>query len=66
MVDFNASISLLQVFSICIAILHNGKPVKQSEVCNLLDGRMKTPTKVIGETPSSYVPDPPLSPVGRV
>ncbi|XXG66365.1 hypothetical protein AAC387_Pa05g3862 [Persea americana] len=66
MVDFNASISLLQVFSICIAILHNGKPVKQSEVCNLLDGRMKTPTKVIGETPSTYAPDPPLSPVGRV
>lgn len=86
-VDFNASISLLQAFSICVAILHGGKPANLSEMLNMLETKsslvpesikndiIKAPNKGQGENPTSrsqggiptsYVPYPPHSPVGRV
>lgn len=78
MVDFNASISLLQAFSICTAILHDQMPVNHSRVGNFLKakissmepmsaaGKTSKHTRTHGGTPSRYVPYPPLSPVGRV
>ncbi|KAJ8624333.1 hypothetical protein MRB53_032863 [Persea americana] len=86
-IDFNASISLLQAFSICVAILHGGKPANLSEMLNMLETKsspdsesiendiIKAPNKSQGENPTSrsqggiptsYVPYPPHSPVGRV
>ncbi|XP_077238851.1 uncharacterized protein LOC143879992 [Tasmannia lanceolata] len=76
-VDFNASISLLQAFSICIAIFHGRRPVNLSEVCKKLGAktslehtptgdRIKASTRTQREASATYVIYPPHSPVGRV
>ncbi|XP_057983753.1 uncharacterized protein LOC131168394 [Malania oleifera] len=77
-VKFNASISLLQAFSICIAVLNSQKASDLSETSNPLEARnlqgqasagvtRTCPTTVQGEAPMKYASyPPPLSPVGRV
>lgn len=77
-VEFNSSLSLLQAFSICIAVLDSREACEFSEPSNLLeektsmetvlvqnDGR-SAPDQTEGEVPARYVSYPPLSPVGRV
>lgn len=77
-VDFNAPLSLLQAFSICIAVLHGRMTANLSGVHSFLhvksssdpmsteNGTIKSSTKTQGEIPASYFPYPPHSPVGRV
>ncbi|KAA8516349.1 hypothetical protein F0562_016642 [Nyssa sinensis] len=77
-VEFKASISLLQAFSICVAFISSKKSSDVLEVNNLSEARlfqesafsasdgMKTPTKVQRDVPMKYVPSLPPSPVGRV
>lgn len=78
-VEFNSSLSVLQAFSICIAVLDSWKLCEFSESENLLEEKTFEETKVIlqddgisdpnqveGEVPARYVSYPPLSPVGRV
>ncbi|KAF8396856.1 hypothetical protein HHK36_018491 [Tetracentron sinense] len=76
-VNFNASISSLQAFSICIAAINSWKPSDHLEVTNLSEAktsqesismendRIRAPSRVEG-SPARYVPYPPLSPVGRI
>lgn len=73
-VDFDASISLLQALSICVAVINNDKSSYISEeASNLkpaLSGndsiKIATTTVTQSEAPTKYVPYPPLSPAGRV
>ncbi|XP_042512189.1 uncharacterized protein LOC122087207 [Macadamia integrifolia] len=74
-VDFHGSISLLQAFSICIAVINNRKPYDLSELGNMLQGKDSQETVSIENDrikahaevePTIYIPFPPLSPVGRV
>lgn len=78
-VEFNSSLSVLQAFSICIAVLDSWKLCEFSESKNVLEEKTCEETKVIlqddgisdpnrveGEVPARYVSYPPLSPVGRV
>ncbi|GMP50955.1 hypothetical protein CsSME_00017366 [Camellia sinensis var. sinensis] len=70
-VEFSASISLLQAFSVCVAVITSQKSFDFSEVNNLCDAKLLrestlTPAKVQGEVPTKYVFSPPPSPVGRV
>ncbi|KAF8365092.1 hypothetical protein HHK36_032902 [Tetracentron sinense] len=74
-VNFNASISPLQAFSICIAVWNisdlsdasNLFQEKASQESILMENdRIRGPRRVKGEAPARYVPNPPLSPVGRV
>ncbi|XP_043724436.1 uncharacterized protein LOC122671341 [Telopea speciosissima] len=74
-VDFHGSITLVQAFSIGIAVVNNRKPYDLSEVSNLLEGKGSQETMFIENDrikthaevePAIYVPFPPLSPVGRV
>ncbi|XP_010256743.1 PREDICTED: uncharacterized protein LOC104597052 [Nelumbo nucifera] len=75
-IDFNGSISLLQAFSICIAVLNSRTPCDLTEASNLFEAkvsqqefmpvendRIKAPSRA---EPAKYVSYPPLSPVGRV
>lgn len=64
-VEFNSSLTLLQSFSICIAVLNSRKAsVEVTEPSNSSEG--KTCDQVQVEVPARYVPYPPHSPVGRV
>ncbi|KAF6176016.1 hypothetical protein GIB67_032639 [Kingdonia uniflora] len=77
-IGFNSSISSLQAFSICTAILHSRKLAELSEMSRLLEDKisvelvsaensiMKAPILTEGEIPPTYVTFPPLSPAGRV
>ncbi|KAL5991630.1 hypothetical protein ACLOJK_012539 [Asimina triloba] len=74
-VDFNASISLLQAFSISIATIHGRKSENLFEThSTLYEGTLQEPRsneddrhkRAVAEAPAAYVPYPPLSPVGRV
>ncbi|KAG7949619.1 hypothetical protein I3843_13G071100 [Carya illinoinensis] len=76
-VEFNSSLSNLQAFSICIAVLDSKKPCELSEPTDSSEGktleetismqndRIKAPDQS-EELPARYVSYPPLSPVGRV
>ncbi|KAL4335182.1 hypothetical protein GQ457_07G035000 [Hibiscus cannabinus] len=77
-VEFNSSLSLMQAFSICIAVwdsrkhseLSEPEPVTTSEERTLgetiLNERLNARTPIEGETAARYVQYPPVSPVGRV
>ncbi|XP_057511971.1 uncharacterized protein LOC130794142 isoform X2 [Actinidia eriantha] len=77
-VEFDASISLLQAFAICVEVVSSQKSFDLSKAKNppetkllpesTLTGinRVNAPTEVPGEVPAKYVPPPPPSPVGRV
>ncbi|GMH28976.1 hypothetical protein Nepgr_030819 [Nepenthes gracilis] len=71
-VEFDAGISKLQAFSICIAVV-NGKKLTdplddrdRDEATLQMGDRATTPVIVQGEGPAKYASYPPLSPVGRV
>ncbi|KAG2670045.1 hypothetical protein I3760_14G065300 [Carya illinoinensis] len=76
-VEFNSSLSILQAFSICIAVLDSTKPCELSlprdsikektwEETRLIPSeRIRTPNR-IEVVPARYASYPPLSPVGRV
>ncbi|KAG2673298.1 hypothetical protein I3760_13G083300 [Carya illinoinensis] len=76
-VEFNSSLSNLQAFSICIAVLDSKKPCELSEPTDSSEGktleetismqndRIKAPDQS-EELPARYLSYPPLSPVGRV
>ncbi|KAG6494508.1 uncharacterized protein LOC122003055 [Zingiber officinale] len=70
-VDFQSSISLLQAFAICLAVIHGKRycissaPQKSLQEHIVNDRLGKYPTTHAGN-PNSYVPNhPPVSPVGR-
>lgn len=80
-VEYNTSLSLLQAFSICIAVNEGRNPLKTTEAntwradnraCGevssmILNERLKSCSGPIeGEAPAKYVSNPPVSPVGRV
>uniref|UniRef100_A0A5B6ZNK4 DUF3527 domain-containing protein n=1 Tax=Davidia involucrata TaxID=16924 RepID=A0A5B6ZNK4_DAVIN len=77
-VEFDSSLSLLQAFSICIAVLNSRKPHELSELSNLSESKpceettlvendgIKAPNHIQMEVPARYASYPPLSPVGRV
>ncbi|CAI8594272.1 unnamed protein product [Vicia faba] len=64
-VAFDSSLSLLQAFAICIALVDSKMPCE-------LSGTRKSQTKELKafgkleDIPTSYVSNPPVSPVGRV
>lgn len=78
--EYDTSISLLQAFSICIAVVSSQKLAHIFQVHDLSEAkeekkfpeamtdndRMKAPTTAQGEAPAKYVSYPPASPVGRV
>jgi hypothetical protein len=77
-VEFNTSLSTLQAFSLCIAVLDGKKLCEMSESSNLFEEKtsletilsqndgMRAPNGIVGEVPARYVSYPPVSPVGRV
>ncbi|KAJ1406927.1 hypothetical protein SESBI_24741 [Sesbania bispinosa] len=76
-VAFDSSLSFLQAFSICIALVDGKIPYELSGSRNSIEGRNPRETllvqtdelKAFGkfeDIPASYVAYPPLSPVGRV
>ncbi|XP_042521064.1 uncharacterized protein LOC122094359 [Macadamia integrifolia] len=73
-VDFHGSLTFLQAFSICIAVVNIRKPY-QSELSNMFEAKGPHETLSIeneriharpGAEHARYAPFPPLSPVGRV
>jgi hypothetical protein len=76
-VEFSSSLSILQAFSICIAVLDSKKPCELSEqsvsfeektlgeTTSMQNDRL-TASNRIEEVPARYASYPPLSPVGRV
>nr|GMD45008.1 uncharacterized protein LOC109182319 isoform X1 [Ipomoea batatas] len=66
-VQYDASITLLETFSACVAILisqklsHILKVPKQKKIISA-----SSTTTIQGQGPARYVPSPPLSPVGRI
>ncbi|PQM32803.1 uncharacterized protein Pyn_35508 [Prunus yedoensis var. nudiflora] len=76
-VEFSSSLSILQAFSICIAVLdrnlcefsesRNSLEEKTSgeSILTQTDG-LSAPNRTEGEVPARYVSYPPLSPAGRV
>ncbi|KAL9405072.1 hypothetical protein Peur_002044 [Populus x canadensis] len=77
-VEFNTSLSTLQAFSLCIAVLDGKKLCEMSESSSLFEEKpsletiqsqndgLRAPNGSAGEVPARYVSYPPLSPVGRV
>ncbi|KDP46580.1 hypothetical protein JCGZ_08552 [Jatropha curcas] len=77
-VEFTSSLSVLQAFSLCIAVLDSKKLCEVSDSGNLFEGKtsletmlsendgIKAPNGNDGEVPARYVSYPPHSPVGRV
>lgn len=73
--DFGSSISLLQAFSMCVAVLHGKRPYDYAEPCDaseekavverVVSNQLKTSTKTRRKAPASYVSCPPISPVAR-
>ncbi|KAL6979131.1 hypothetical protein U1Q18_020795 [Sarracenia purpurea var. burkii] len=76
-VEFNPSLSSLQAFAICIAILSSSKPYELSELGKLFEEKsfeetafvvndaIKAPNQVQTGVPASYASYPPLSPISR-
>lgn len=77
-VEFNSSLSILQAFSICTAVLDSRKRCEFSESRNPFEEKTfgeqpmlvqnagtSGPSRIEGEVPR-YMSYPPLSPVGRV
>jgi hypothetical protein len=71
-IEFNTSISLLQSFSICVALLSCKKQVDLSETTNMPEAKVFKES-ILNENggiqrkaASKYAPSPPPSPVGRV
>lgn len=76
-VEFKSSLSILQAFSICIAVLDSKKSCEPSEASHSFEEKSSGETVLvqsdrirahnrIEEVPARYVSYPPLSPVGRV
>lgn len=77
-VEFSSSISILQAFSICIAVLDSWNLCEFSESRKSLEEKtsgesilmqndgLSAPNRTEGEVPARYVSYPPLSPAGRV
>lgn len=77
-VEFSSSLSTLQAFSICTAVLDSRNLRELSEPCNSLDEKTVGQTMHVMQTSGvssgtsriedvpRYVSYPPLSPVGRV
>ncbi|KAL6998378.1 hypothetical protein U1Q18_008504 [Sarracenia purpurea var. burkii] len=69
-VEFSATISLLQAFSVCVAAISSQNSFDIPEVNSLAEPKVihesTTPTIIRGKVPTRYVPSPPPSPVGRV
>lgn len=77
-VEFSSSFSILQAFSICIAVLDSWNLCEFSESRNSLEEKtsgesilmqndgLSAPNRTEGEVPARYVSYPPLSPAGRV
>lgn len=71
-IEFNASITRLQAFFICVAVMSSQKPSHLLDASNISDGKaFKQPDldgndKLQAKMPSKYAPIPPLSPFGRV
>ncbi|KAI8556772.1 hypothetical protein RHMOL_Rhmol05G0281500 [Rhododendron molle] len=68
-VQFSPSISLLQAFSVCVAVISNQKSFDFSEANHPSEAELLHESNATGcdrmKTPTKYVPPPPLSPVGR-
>lgn len=60
-VEFSSSISMLQAFSICVAVISSQKSFDLAE-----EKWLQESFRVRGEVPTKYVQSPPPSPVGRV
>ncbi|MED6120961.1 hypothetical protein PIB30_025587 [Stylosanthes scabra] len=58
-VAFDSSLSLLQAFSVCIALMKSKMPYEVSGSRSSIEGKLE-------DIPASYVSYPPHSPVGRV
>ncbi|XP_050238783.1 uncharacterized protein LOC126688203 [Mercurialis annua] len=70
-VQFISSLSVLQAFSLCIAVLDSKKLCKTfatslETITAQNNGIKATPNGINGELPARYVSNPPHSPVGRV
>ncbi|KAK9157767.1 hypothetical protein Scep_004341 [Stephania cephalantha] len=77
-VNFSTSISSLQAFSICVALLQSTKlaelseassPIKDKVVqdfSNTIRSRIKASSRIDGDAPSTHIPFPPSSLVDRV
>ncbi|KAF5954253.1 hypothetical protein HYC85_007109 [Camellia sinensis] len=79
-VEFNSSLSYLQAFSVCIAVLNSGKPYEVPELNKLFEDNLseeapfvvvndgiKSSNQVQPEVPASHASYlPPILPVGRV
>ncbi|GMI97144.1 hypothetical protein like AT5G59020 [Hibiscus trionum] len=75
-VEFNSSLSLMQAFSICIAVWDSGNHCDLSESISsyeertsretMLNDRTSEPNPTEAEASARYVSYPPVSPVGRV
>lgn len=71
-IEFNASISLLQSFSICVALLNCKTQVHLSETTNMPEAKVFKESILNGnggiqrKAASKYAPSPPPSPVGRI
>ncbi|KAF3449030.1 hypothetical protein FNV43_RR09754 [Rhamnella rubrinervis] len=71
-IEFNASITRLQAFFICVAIMSSQKPSHLLDASNMSEEKaFKQPDldgndRVQAKMPSKFAPNPPLSPFGRV
>lgn len=71
-VEYNTSISRLQAFFICVAVLSSQKVPDLSSVSGVPESRAFDQSDMSGSNgyrvklPAKYAPNPPLSPVGRV
>ncbi|PON32799.1 hypothetical protein PanWU01x14_358110 [Parasponia andersonii] len=71
-VEYNTSISRLQAFFICVAVLSGQKVSDLSSVSNITESKAFDQSDMSGNNgyqvklPAKYAPTPPLSPVGRV
>lgn len=71
-VEYNTSISRLQAFFICVAVLSSQKSLDLSSVSNVTESKAFDQSDMSGNNgyqvklPVRYAPNPPLSPVGRV
>ena len=64
-VAFDSSLSLLQAFAICIALVDSKMPCELSGTRKSQTEELKAFGK-LEDIPTSYVSNPPVSPVGRV
>ncbi|XP_058008997.1 uncharacterized protein LOC110640645 isoform X2 [Hevea brasiliensis] len=78
-VEFNSSLSIIQAFSLCIAVIDSKKLCEIPGSCNLFEGKTSLETilarndgirgstnRVDTDVPAKFVSYPPHSPVGRV